>query len=197
MMEKNKRKIKFMSIKYVEGDLFKAVDERQSDKPLFIPHVCNDKGAWGAGFVVPLGKRFTRAKSEYELWHLLTKNNSLSPFAASFELGMTQIITVEDNKEIYVCNMVAQTLGGTRPLFYNKLTKCMDDVAKQVLEKDGEIYCPLFGSSLAGGDPYMIEALMHDCWIRTGIPVTVYYLAHTVPEKFLKDITQGENANGI
>jgi len=64
----------------------------------------------------------------------------------------------------------------------------MDSVAKFVKERNdarehpAQIICPAFGSGLAGGSWAFIEQLIHDCWIRLGIPVSVYYLPGTLPE---------------
>jgi hypothetical protein len=75
--------------------------------------------------------------------------------------------------------MCAQTLGGYRPLFYNHLAKCMDDLASFITnERDewhdiSEIVCPRFGSGLAGGNAVFIEELIKDCWVKEGISVTI------------------------
>jgi hypothetical protein len=102
-----------------------------------------------------------------------------------FCLGETQIVEVKKDPlpMIYVANMVAQTLGGARLLFYNHLARCMDTVAKFALtHKDVRIVCPAFGAGLAGGHWPFVESLIEDCWLRRGIPATVYYLANQKPE---------------
>jgi hypothetical protein len=165
--------MKMTPIKYVAGDIFPAIERiletRAKKKSICLPHVCNDVGAWGSGFVVPLGKKYPEAREKY--------------LAEKPTLGTTQIIPVEKNVIVY--NMVAQKFGGVRPLFYNELAKCMDAVAKDILDKfpesnDGaEIHAPLFGADLAGGNFQFIKELILDCWVKKGIPVTIYYL----PEK--------------
>jgi hypothetical protein len=157
-----------MFIKYVKGDMFGPLLER-IHRTIVLPHIVNSKGAWGKGFVVPLGRTFPLCKEKYLEW---SKDST-------FGLGKTQIVDVGQN--IHVCNMVAQILGGPRPLFYNHLSRCLDDVAKFVLEQDNpEIVCPAFGSGLAGGNWKFIESLIEDCWLRNNIPVTVYYLPGTL-----------------
>jgi len=158
-----------MKIQYVEGDLFAGIKEEKD--PIFICHIVNCKGGWGAGFVLPLAKNFPQAREEYV--KLFTTSGLI--------LGQTQFVKVQENPAIIVCNMIAQTLGGERPLFYNHLASCMDAVAEKVPD-GGKIICPLFGSSLAGGNPMFIRELMLDCWIKRGIPVTVYYLPGQLPE---------------
>src|SRR5690606_6943524 len=66
-------------------------------RPVIIAHVCNDIGAWGAGFVVPLGRRWPAAKDQYEKWHRS---------GALFELGRIAVVSVGDN--VWVANMIAQ-----------------------------------------------------------------------------------------
>jgi len=163
-----------MSVKYVEGDLFAVVDNNV-EKSFIVPHCCNDKGAFGAGFVVPLGRRFPKCKQDYLDWH----NTKLC------QLGQTQIVEVCNDPLIFVANMVAQTLGGSRPLFYNHLSRCMDEVAKFVLTQDKlQIIAPMFGSNLAGGDWNIIEKLIEDCWLRKNISVTICYLSGTLPDNW-------------
>jgi hypothetical protein len=155
-----------MQIKYIQGDLFEALKNRYLT-PLFIPHVVNSKGAFGKGFVVPLGRTFPIVKERYTQW----ANGETSD---SFQLGKTQFVLV--GNLICVCNMLAQTLGGERPLYYNHLAKCMDEVAEKAEKTNGEIWAPMFGSGLAGGKHEIIEALITDCWCKRNIPVTIFHL---------------------
>ena len=53
-------------LSYVEGDLF---DFLNADHHVMIAHVCNDKGAWGSGFVVPLAKKYPTTRQEYINWY--------------------------------------------------------------------------------------------------------------------------------
>lgn len=151
-------------INYIEGDLFANLDK---SKKICMPHVCNCLGKMGSGFVIPLAKHFPKAKEEY-----------LN--LGKWELGTTQFV---NNGFITVANMIAQTLGGSeRPLFYNYLVKCMEQVTEYCHLNMAEIVCPLFGSGLAKGDPDFIEELMIDCWIKRDISVTVYYLKDFLPK---------------
>jgi hypothetical protein len=53
-------------IHYVEGDLFKSLDEvRNSTTLVVIAHVVNDQKVWGVGFVLPLAQRFPEARDAY------------------------------------------------------------------------------------------------------------------------------------
>lgn len=167
---------KQMKISYVEGDLFQHIFAIKDNRPIAIPHVCNDIGAWGAGFVVPLATHFPVTREAYIKWHKAKINED-----GQFALGNTQFVRVQPT--ITVCNMVAQhDLGGVRPLRYHHLAKCMSDVADRMKNPPvAEIHCPMFGSMLSGGNWLFIEELIQDCWLEQGIPVTVYYLPGKYP----------------
>lgn len=179
---------------YVEGDLFQGTT---GDETIFIAHVCNSEGAWGAGFVLPLAKTYPGSQQAYLAWAgkqaMEFPNEAI--FTPHFELGQVQLVKVqEEGPTIYVANMVAQILGGKRPVFYNHMARCMDTVAWAVQgktvagtsnplfahEPEGRIICPLFGSALAGGDWAFVEELIMDCWVRQGIGVTAFYLPQFV-----------------
>lgn len=158
-------------IVYVDGDLFEI--EAKVDSPHIIAHVCNNQGGWGAGFVIPLGRKYHIAKLAYQEWHKGAIINGVLYQDESFKLGEIQAVSVRS--DICVVNMIAQTLSGERPLYYNHLCKCMDKVA--FLAGMGiipnSIICPQFGSGLAGGNWNIIKHLIHDCWCRIELNVTV------------------------
>lgn len=165
-------------ITYKQGDLFAHVADRVESKKsanenvqILIPHVCNDRGAWGAGFVIPLAKAYPKARESY-----------LNLFELNIgKLGYTDLVRVSD--EIQVVNMIAQHgTGGVRPLRYNHLAKCLAEVAVYA-NNEKEIHAPMFGSGLAGGDWNFIESLIIDTW--DGLDVTIYYLPNSIPNNWL------------
>jgi hypothetical protein len=196
-----------MPRRYIHGDLFEH--EYDPARTTVIAHVCNDQGVMGSGFVVPLAKHFPWAKEAYVNWF---KDN---PLQADVELlgwhwndevgspgrGQTQMVTVKNDESsswhedrIVVANMVAQDLGSERPLYYNDLVKCMEQVAhSDEIQCGGEIICPMFGSALAGGDWRFIEELITDCWLVRGIQVTVYYLERFLDEDMIAYINSQGN----
>jgi len=191
-------------IKYVEGDLFGPLLADKEPGSIVVPHVANSHGAWGAGFVVPLGRTFPKARQEYIDWSkavaIFSGERDEPSELVTFSLGETQIVEVQEaigtrlhvmgehevptnpQPSIHVCNMIAQTLGGVRPLFYNHLARCLDTVAKFALKHNSRIVCPAFGAGLAGGSWIIIEKLIEDCWLRKGLSVTIYYLPGTLLE---------------
>ncbi len=165
-------------IKYITGNLFDFIDDHN---PVMIAHICNDQGAWGAGFVVPLAQKYPIAEMAYRDWYKGTYTEDFVPqpldeevyFSSDWcDLGEIQIIQAKPH--VHICNMIAQKLGGQRPLIYNSLVKCMDELASWMDSYSmSHIMCPQFGSGLAGGSWIIISELINDCWIRAGLNVTV------------------------
>lgn len=175
-----------MVIKYIEGDLFSAIDKDADVQTTLIPHCCNNRGGWGSGFVLPLARRFPKARHAYLNWFsedTITENTSVK----YFKLGETQFVDVQESPRIFVCNMIGQNGFGhnnQRFLKYNSISRCMDQVAAHAIEHQAKIVAPLFGSGLAGGNWLFIEELIEDCWISKNIPVTIYYLNSHLPQNW-------------
>lgn len=51
-------------IHYIIGDATLPIETEAENR--LIVHCCNTLGAWGAGFVVPLGRRYPLAKEGYK-----------------------------------------------------------------------------------------------------------------------------------
>lgn len=175
-------------IEYIDGDIFGPIKSQPETTTVFLPHVCNNRGVFGSGFVVPLAKNFPSARTLYQNWHHgASTSDAKYAGGSAFKLGATQIIEVSAKPRILVFNMIAQELGGIRPLHYNMLARCMDQVAEhRELYPNATIHCPLFGAGLAGGNWDIIEELIDDCWLRNhNIPTNVYYLPNTLEPMLL------------
>ena len=168
-----------MKINYVEGDLFENLLS-DFDKPIVLPHIVNNCCKWGSGFVVPLGRKFPEAREKYLGWCDIKGYDMPYSNYPPLGLGNTQFVEVVKDK-ITVANMMAQTLGGIRPIYYNRLSKCMDEVAKFALKMNAKIIAPMLGSGLAGGNWQFIEELIKDCWLEFDIPVNIYYIPGKTP----------------
>lgn len=155
-----------MSIQYVIGD----ATQPQGDGNKIICHVCNDIGAWGAGFVLAISKRWPLPEDAYRRW----SKDSIEGFPP-FELGQIQPIQVAD--DIWVCNMVAQ--DGIRyadepPIRYHALQDCLKRVATLAQNLNASIHMPRIGCGLAGGKWELVERIIGQ---ELGeFPVTVYDL---------------------
>ena len=82
------------NIKYVVGD----ATAPQGESKKIICHICNDIGAWGAGFVLALSNKWRYPEDFYRARH-------------TYPLGHADVLSVEEN--VYVANMIAQR--STRP----------------------------------------------------------------------------------
>lgn len=159
-------------IKYVFGD----ATEPQGSGVKVIPHICNNVGAWGAGFVIALNKKWPHVEEAYKKWHA-EKDKPAIYNNSNFRLGNIQIVRAEP--DIYVCNMIAQyglrARGSLPPIRYMALAECLLQLADEMeYTFKGSIHAPKFGAGLAGGDWNAIEALIHVACIDKGIPVTIY-----------------------
>ena len=176
-------------LEYRKGDLFAALDKHLNEQPsraypgfIMVPHVCNDQGAWGAGFVLALSKWWPEAEAQYRRWSKAWK-------PTIFRMGMTAL--VENVQGVYIANMVAQELGGVKPLRYAALGSCMFQAAEKMnairfygehdptntvaVDYTFKIWCPKFGSGLAGGNWSHIEEMIVETWVETfGCDVTVF-----------------------
>ncbi len=142
-----------------------------------IAHICNDIGAWGQGFVVPLGRRFPEAEAQYRAWH---HSRSDPPFA----LGQVQTVAVR--ADVWVANMIGQhgiyTQGGTPPIRYEALRECLGRVRAFAQAQNASVQMPRFGCCLAGGDWAVVSQIIEDELVQHGLTVTVLDLPKTKAE---------------
>ena len=159
-------------LKYTIGD---ATNPQSLDSDIMIiPHVCNNKNRWGAGFVLALSKKWEEPEEAYhKFFRLYSKDRPA--------LGENTLVQVEVNT--FVLNMIAQDGTGyagepRRPLRYKDLAKCMSKGAQELKrifsDKKVSFHCPQFGAGLAGGDWNFIETLIKEIWVDSGFDTTVY-----------------------
>lgn len=157
-----------MTIKYKKGDLFEQIPRYT---PIIIPHITNDIGAWGSGFVLPLARMFPKARQEY------LKNG--------VNLGLCQMI---ECGSITIANMCAQTgiMGQStgdrahvneKPIRYEALTYCLRQLEDYC--KDSaypiEVHAPAFGSDRSGGNWPIIHELIEEILVSPS-KIVVYYM---------------------
>lgn len=153
------------SIKYITGDATQPIGEGNK----LIIHVCNNIGAWGAGFVIALSKRWTQPEHMYRQWAKSYAPNTLP-------LGDVQFVQVEKN--IVVGNMIGQVsvghMNGVPPIRYNAIEKALKEVAEFTKPRNYSVHAPKFGAGLAGGDWNQIEQIINEQLCQKGVPVTIY-----------------------
>lgn len=146
-------------INYVTGD----ATAPQGDGIKIICHICNDIGAWGAGFVLALSEKWKFPEDFYRA-------------RQTYSLGEVDILSVED--DIFVANMVAQhgtspNSEGISPIRYVALIEALEKVNKLAKEINASLHMPRIGAGLAGGDWNAIETIIERV---VEVPVTVYDL---------------------
>lgn len=161
--------------KVIRGD----ATQPQGEGIKLIPHVNNDVGAWGAGFVLAISRRWKEPEKQYRQWYADGRKNGIR----TMELGKVQFVNCTD--DIIVANMIGQVdtaadVTGRPPIRYISLAKAMMRVhdfikdSAPVRATPISIHAPKFGSALAGGEWKVIEAFIHEIWVDRGIDVTIY-----------------------
>ncbi|MFA5359003.1 MAG: macro domain-containing protein [Patescibacteria group bacterium] len=152
---------------YVTGD----ATAPQGQGPSVIVHVCNDIGAWGAGFVLAISAKWSEPETQYRAWH---KEGGSVPF----ELGATQIVAVEKN--LWVANMIGQhkikPRDGVPPVRYEAIKQCLNTVAIFAKEQKASVHMPRIGCGLAGGTWAEIGPIVEKTLVAQGVDVYVYDL---------------------
>lgn len=150
------------NIHYLEGDATQPIGNGVK----IVAHVCNNIGAWGAGFVLAVSKRWPIAKSCY----LRIKNK---------ELGLMQLVHV--GNEVFVANMIAQNnindsksgwLGDL--IDYDALVICLDSVFSYAQDIGATVHMPRIGCGLAGSSWDKIEPLLIHVVQRYNVECYVY-----------------------
>ena len=154
-----------MKINFVKGD---ATRPKGKGKKI-ICHICNDYGAWGAGFVLALSKRWTYPEHFYRARH-------------NYPLGQVDILSVDTSNgmenEILVANMIAQhglhpNAEGVPPIRYDALAIALKHVSKVAEDLGATLHMPRIGCGLAGGEWSNVQQIIED---NVHVDVTVYDL---------------------
>jgi O-acetyl-ADP-ribose deacetylase (regulator of RNase III) len=165
-------------ITYVKGD---ATRPPSGDSRMII-HICNDRGGWGAGFVLALSRRWTDPEGQYRKWY----RDKTHPLFGDFALGNVGWSLVEPG--LWVANMIAQAgygrLGDQQhktndeadapPIRYDSLQTCLAKVSETAKSKGSSIHAPRIGTGLAGGSWAKIEPLIQET--MRDLPVFIYDL---------------------
>ena len=158
-------------IHYVIGDATDPI-VRDNENSLIV-HCCNTLGFWGAGFVVPLGKRYPKAKESYKQY--IEKNGK-------GHLADVDEVKVADN--IYVENLIGQSFlykqpNGQIPCNYLAIELGFRSIIEKWMAKteNYSIHMPRIGCGLAGGDWKTIENIIQRIFIDIAdVDVFVYDL---------------------
>lgn len=162
------------NIHYIAADATEPYQKSEGQAYNYLLHVCNNVGAWGAGFVIPLAKKWPHTKQAY------------TEAVLAMSLGENQIVPVEDN--LAVVNMIAQldvipiahkysaehvrrvsnetsTWRNHRSAIlpniqYDALFRCLETIGQQA-HPDSRFHFPMFGAGLGGGNWDLIAAIIN------------------------------------
>ena len=157
-----------MKITYLKGDATYPIGKGNK----IIAHVCNDIGAWGAGFVLAISKRWNEPEAMYR---------SLKRLRRGYVLGDVQEVLVTDEdceKQIFIANMIAQhdiatcnyslsyDFNGNAiyepPIRYDAVRECLIKVNEFAKSLNASIHMPRIGCGLAGGEWSEIAKIIKD-----------------------------------
>jgi O-acetyl-ADP-ribose deacetylase (regulator of RNase III) len=156
-----------LKIKYIVGDATQPLGKGNK----VIVHVCNDIGAWGAGFVKALSRKWPEPEQQYKEWFSKKDNPD-----AYFGLGSVQVVCVED--KIWIANMIGQK--GIRgrssgpPVRYDAIAVGLEKIKRFAQSINASVHMPKIGSGLAGGNWDRIEDIIKK--ELDGVDVIVYEL---------------------
>jgi len=140
-----------MTIEYIVGD---ATVPRASGLKIIV-HCCNSIGAWGAGFVMALSRKWDAPERQYRSWFL---EHDLP------QMGDVQFVPV--GNKIIVANLIGQKgvkgPGNETPVSYDAIRKGMETVAKHAKKHHASVHMPRLGCGLAGGSWDRIEPILED-----------------------------------
>lgn len=170
-------------ILYVRGD----ATEPQGEGAKIIAHCCNNKGAWGRGFVLALSRRWLAPERAYRTWYRsghafdsINHRGTTVRGSARFTLGEVQLVAVEPHS-LYVANLIGQ--DGIRsdrrlypPVRYDALRQGLRRVAHYARKLEASVHMPRIGAGLAGGRWGTIASIISDELLAHDVPVTVYDL---------------------
>lgn len=168
------------NILYVVGDASRpaGTDWR------IITHVCNNIGAWGAGFTGALSKNQPNAEVAYRAWSrgkLETTADAIAQgmkWTCSGPLELGQVQLVKGANKVLIANLVGQegvvSKYNPTPVRYEAIQSALEKLV--AIDASCDIHMPRMGCGLAGGFWPKIEQIIRTTLLTKGYNVTVYDL---------------------
>lgn len=141
------------TLNYARGDATAPEQRDPLSEGVVIAHICNNKGAWGAGFVMAISKRWPQPEAEYRKMR-------------KRPLGLNAYVFCETKggRDIIVANMIAQdgfpTAERRVAVDYNALDQCLESLFDLCRRTNLEVAMPRIGCGIGGGDWKTVEALI-------------------------------------
>jgi Zn-dependent peptidase ImmA (M78 family)/O-acetyl-ADP-ribose deacetylase (regulator of RNase III) len=154
-------------VQYVDGD---ALEPRGLGVRM-VCHIVPDRSyIWGGnGFAANVRRRFPNVQQEFKDW--------AQGGGRKLRLGNIHFAIAEDS--VWIASMIAQHGFGPSAaprLRYEALEQCLEQAATKARAEGASIHMPRIGTGSAGGSWEMIEELIVDKLLRSGVTVTVYDL---------------------
>ena len=166
-------------IHYLVGDATEPV--LVENKQNVIVHCCNDMGAWGAGFVIPLAKKYPETKRDYQTF-IRTEKMESKDISELTNRVLGKVVYNKVGANLHVANLIGQSgiyiNNGLPPIRYEAIGDGFRDIIKGFKSDELVIHCPRIGAGLAGGDWKQIEKLLDIYFVCNGSDVYVYDLKH-------------------
>jgi O-acetyl-ADP-ribose deacetylase (regulator of RNase III) len=160
-------------ITYVLGD----ATSPKTGGSVLLPHICNDAGGWGKGYVLAISRHWSEPELAFREWAATGNDQGLHDMP--YQLGEIQVVQVTENPYTAVVNMVAQ--AGYRPTYeddgkryvdYDALSVCLTKLQVWATVFGCSVHMPKIGAGLGGGSWETIETLIR--LYLAGTDVTVY-----------------------
>jgi O-acetyl-ADP-ribose deacetylase (regulator of RNase III) len=154
---------------YLIGDATKPTGAGEK----IIAHVCNDAGAWGAGFVLALSARWREPERVYRNWAMQEAANG-----GRLQLGAVKFAVVDS--ALTVANIIGQHgtgyADGVPPIRYDALRTGLECVCRNALALNASVHAPRLGCGLAGGEWSEVEKIITETLCEKGVAVFIYDL---------------------
>ena len=153
-------------ITYLHGN---ALDPRGDGKRLVCQLVNDRARKWGGGIARRAAEKFPQAEKEFAHW--------IAGLPTDDRLGRVHFSTETDG--IVIASLVAQEGFGKSQfprIRYGALEQCLKSVASFSQENGFTIHMPRIGTGAAGGTWEVVEEIIDECLVATGLTVTVYDL---------------------
>ena len=148
----------------VQTQVGSATSPKPGLRGIIIAHLCNQKGAWGVGFVLAVDDLSLAARDAYRQW--IKDGNGL---------GTTQFVEV--SPRVIIANMIAQDGVGRSQrgdgclVSYDHLRTCLSLTLSRAARLDYDVHIPDgIGSGLAGGDKDKIIAMIQEIAGQASMP---------------------------
>lgn len=169
-----------------------------------IAHICNDVGAWGAGFVLAINDLAMLPRQRYH--HLAKAYGAEKGSLETIPRGVVQFVPVERPDvagKLYVANMVAQMgldkseVSNGCLVDYDALRICLDQLFTFAKNNGCNVHFPKgIGSGLAGGDQNTIIGMITNAATGFTGDVTLWEFVDEAAASFVRAVADMDAGAG-